>query len=66
MAVIASTRRAISSGAEITEIANTIEAMTPPTTDHRYAGGELTREQYDTMKEELGLTDTKASNKGCC
>jgi hypothetical protein len=34
--------------------------------DRRYAGGEITREQYETMQKDLGITDTKASKTGCC
>ena len=34
--------------------------------DRRYATGEITREQYETMKKVLGTADTKASKKGCC
>jgi uncharacterized membrane protein len=34
--------------------------------DRRYAGGEITREQYEDMKKHLGLTDPKAGKKGCC
>jgi uncharacterized membrane protein len=32
--------------------------------DRRYASGEITREQYEQMKQDLGLA-TKAK-KGCC
>lgn len=34
--------------------------------DRRYAGGEITREQYEQIKQDLGTSEQGAAKKACC